>query len=330
MSDTFRAFFVDKRDDRYDASIRDLTLADLPDEPVLVDVAYSSLNYKDGLAVTGKLGIVRSFPMVCGIDLAGTVIESAHPAFAPGDRVLVNGWGLSESHWGGYSQKQRVKAEFLTRVPAALSFEDAMALGTAGYTAMLCVIALEEAGVTPAAGDIVVTGAAGGVGSVAVLLLAKLGYRVVASSGRPETRDYLKNLGAAEVIGRDELNRDAKPLERVRWAGGVDTVGSRILSTVLAQTKDEGAVAACGLAAGADLPTTVMPFILRGIKLLGINPVTCHPARRDRAWTRLAEDLDMAKLKAITMVEPMTRLPELGEQILKGKVRGRVVIDVNR
>lgn len=330
MPDTFKAFVVDKRNGRHDASIRDLTLADLPDEAVLVDVAYSCLNYKDGLAVTGKLGIVRSFPMVCGIDLAGTVVESADPTFAPGDRVLVNGWGLSERHWGGYSQKQRVKAEFLTRAPAAFSVEDTMAIGTAGYTAMLCVMALEEAGVAPAAGDIVVTGAAGGVGSVAVVLLAKLGYRVVASSGRPETRDYLKNLGAAEVIGRDELNRDAKPLEQVRWAGGVDTVGSKILSTVLAQTKEEGAVAACGLAAGADLPTTVMPFILRGIKLLGINSVTCHPTRRDRAWTRLAEDLDMAKLKAITSVEPMTRLPELGEQILKGQVRGRVVIDVNR
>lgn len=329
MPDTFKAFVVDKQDDRYDASIRDLRLADLPDEPVLVDVAYSSLNYKDGLAVTGKIGVVRSFPMVCGIDLAGTIVESAHPAFAPGARVLVNGWGLSENHWGGYSQKQRVKAEFLTRLPPEFSFMDAMAIGTAGYTAMLCVMALEQAGVTPAAGDIVVTGAAGGVGSVAVVLLAKLGYRVVASSGRRETHDYLKNLGAAEVIGRDELNRDTKPLGRARWGGGVDTVGSKILSAVLAQIKDEGAVAACGLAAGTDLPTTVMPFILRGIMLLGVNSVTCPAARRDCAWARLADDLDMAKLKAITAVESMHRLPELGEQILKGQVRGRVVIDPN-
>lgn len=329
MSDTFKALVVDNADDTYSAAIKDLGLSDLPDEPVLVDVAYSTLNYKDGLAVTGKGKIVRKFPMVCGIDLAGTVAESKDSAFSPGDKVLVNGWGLSETHWGGYAQKQRVKSEFLTRVPDGFSLQDTMAIGTAGYTAMLCVLALEDAGVAPDQGDIAVTGAAGGVGSVAVALLAKLGYRVVASSGRAAEADYLKSLGASEVIARDVLDRDARPLEKGKWAGGVDSVGSKTLATLLAETKDEGAVAACGLAGGTDLPTTVMPFILRGVKLLGVNSVTCPAARRDQAWARLAEDLDMDKLKAMTTVEPMSRVPDLAGDILKGQVRGRVVVDVN-
>lgn len=329
MTETFKALVIDNADDTYTSAIKDLTLADLPDEPVLVDVAYSTINYKDGLAVTGKGKIVRKFPMVGGIDLAGTVVESADGSYQPGDKVLVNGWGLSEAHWGGYSQKQRIKTEYLTRVPEGFSLQDTMAIGTAGYTAMLCVLALEDAGVKPDQGDIVVTGAAGGVGSVAVALLAKLGYRVVASSGRAAEADYLKSLGAAEVIARDVLDRDARPLEKGRWAGGVDSVGSKTLATMLAETIDEGAVAACGLAGGTDLPTTVMPFILRGVKLLGVNSVTCPSTRRDQAWARLAQDLDMDKLKAMTTVEPMSRLPELGEDILKGQVRGRVVIDVN-
>lgn len=329
MTETFKALVIDNADDTYISAIKDLTLADLPDEPVLVDVAYSTINYKDGLAVTGKGKIVRKFPMVGGIDLAGTVVESADDAYKPGDQVLVNGWGLSEAHWGGYSQKQRIKTEYLTRVPEGFKLQDTMAIGTAGYTAMLCVLALEDAGVRPDQGDIVVTGAAGGVGSVAVALLAKLGYRVVASSGRAAEADYLKSLGAAEVIARDVLDRDARPLEKGRWAGGVDSVGSKTLATMLAETQDEGAVAACGLAGGTDLPTTVMPFILRGVKLLGVNSVTCPSARRDQAWARLAQDLDMDKLKSMTTVEPMSRLPELGEDILKGQVRGRVVIDVN-
>lgn len=329
MSDTFKALVVDNADDSYTASIKDLSVSDLPDEPVLIDVSYSTLNYKDGLAVTGKGKIVRKFPMVCGIDLAGTVVESADSQFSAGDKVLVNGWGLSETHWGGYTQKQRVKSEFITKVPQQFSLQDTMAIGTAGYTAMLCVLALEDAGVQPDQGDIVVTGAAGGVGSVAIALLAKLGYRVVASSGRAAEADYLTSLGAAEVIGRDVLDRDARPMEKGRWAGGVDSVGSKTLATMLAETKEEGAVAACGLAGGTDLPTTVMPFILRGVKLLGVNSVTCPSARRDQAWARLAQDLDMEKLQAMTTVEPMSRLPVLADDILKGQVRGRVVVDVN-
>ncbi len=329
MPDTFKALVVDNADDAYTASIKDLSLADLPDEPVLIDVSHSTLNYKDGLAVTGKGKIVRKFPMVCGIDLAGKVVESSDGSFAAGDKVLVNGWGLSETHWGGYAQKQRVKAEYLTRVPENFSLQDTMAIGTAGYTAMLCVLALEDAGVGPDQGDIVVTGAVGGVGSVAVALLAKLGYRVVASTGRSAEADYLKSLGAADVIAREELDRDARPLEKGKWAGGVDSVGSKTLATLLAETKEEGAVAACGLAGGTDLPTTVMPFILRGVKLLGVNSVTCPANRRQQAWDRLAVDLDLDKLQAMTTVEPLSRVQDLAEDILKGQVRGRVVIEVN-
>ena len=329
MSDTFKALIVDNKDDSYTASIEDLSISDLPDEPTLIEVSYSTLNYKDGLAVTGKGKIVRKFPMVCGIDLAGTVIDSADSKFGVGDKVLVNGWGLSETHWGGFTQKQRVKSEFITRVPEQFSMRDTMAIGTAGYTAMLCVLALEDAGVNPDQGEIVVTGAAGGVGSVAVALLAKLGYRVVASTGRKEEAEYLMSLGASDVIGRDDLSREARPMEKGRWAGGVDSVGSRTLATMLAETKEEGAVAACGLAGGADLPTTVMPFILRGVKLLGVNSVTCTSARRDQAWERLAKDLDMDRLTDMTTVEPLSRVPVLAEDILRGLVRGRVVIDVN-
>jgi acrylyl-CoA reductase (NADPH) len=329
MSDTFKALVVDNVDGTYSAFFKDLSVSDLPDESVLVDVSYSTLNYKDGLAVTGKGKIVRKFPMVCGIDLAGTVVDSNDDCYSAGDKVLVNGWGLSETHWGGYAQKQRVNADFITKVPEPFSLQDTMAIGTAGYTSMLCVLALEDAGITPDQGDIVVTGAAGGVGSVAIALLAKLGYRVVASSGRASESDYLMGLGAAEVIGRDVLDRDARPMEKGRWAGGVDSVGSKTLATMLAETKEEGAVAACGLAGGTDLPTTVMPFILRGVKLLGVNSVTCLSARRDQAWARLAQDLDMEKLNAMTTVEPMSNVPTLAEDILKGQVRGRIVIDVN-
>jgi putative YhdH/YhfP family quinone oxidoreductase len=330
MPDTFRAFVADEKDGAYLADFRDLTVAELPPQPVLVDVAYSTLNYKDGLAVTGKGKIVRKFPMVCGIDLAGTVADSADPAFKRGDAVLVNGWGLSETEWGGYAQRQRVNPAYLTRIPRAFSAKQAMAIGTAGYTAMLCVMGLEDAGVKPADGDIVVTGAAGGVGSVAVALLAKLCYRVVAATGRPATHDYLKALGAADFVARADLDKTPRPLEKARWAGAVDSVGSKTLAMVLAQTKEEGAVAACGLAGGTDLPTTVMPFILRGVKLLGINSVTAPPARRDAAWARLARDLDPAKLDAMTTVEPLSKIKGLAEMILRGETRGRVVIDVNR
>ena len=326
---TFRAFVADEVDGKYCTGFRNLSLDDLPKEPVLVDVAYSTLNYKDGLAVTGKGKIVRKFPMVCGIDLAGTVAQSADPAYKPGDKVLVNGWGLSETAWGGYSPKQRINPNFITRLPAAFDFKQAMAIGTAGYTSMLCVLALEDAGIKPGIGDILVTGAVGGVGSVAVALLAKLGYRVVASTGRMKATDYLKQLGAADVIARADLDKAGRPLEKARWAGVVDSVGSKTLGMAIAQTHEEGAVAACGLAGGTDLPTTVMPFILRGVKLLGINSVTCPAPRRDQAWQRLAKDLDLAKLNAMTTVEPLSKIEALGEQILKGETRGRVVIDVN-
>ena len=307
-----------------------MTLADLPAQGVLVDVAYSTVNYKDGLAVTGKGKIVRKYPLVCGIDLAGTVAESSDANFKAGDAVLVNGWGLSESESGGYTQKQRVNPNFLTRIPTAFSAKQAMAIGTAGYTAMLSVIALEQAGIKPASGDILVTGAAGGVGSVAIAILAKLGYRVIASTGRPATHEYLKSLGAADFIARADLEKAGRPLEKARWAGAVDSVGSQTLATVLAQTKDEGAVAACGLAGGTDLPTSVMPFILRGVKLLGINSVTASAARREQAWARLATDLDIAKLDAMTTVEPLSKIKTLGEMILRGETRGRIVIDVNK
>ncbi|MDX2144262.1 MAG: MDR family oxidoreductase [Rhodospirillaceae bacterium] len=326
---TFRAFVVDEIDGKYTGSFRDLSLSDLPNEKVLVDVAYSTLNYKDGLAVTGKGKIVRKFPMVCGIDLAGTVAESADPGFKPGDKILVNGWGLSETAWGGYTQKQRVNPSLITRVPVAFDLKQTMAIGTAGYTAMLCVLALEDAGVKPGSGDVLVTGAVGGVGSVAVALLAKLGYRVVASTGRPKAAEYLKHLGAADIIARADLDKPARPLEKARWAGVVDSVGGKTLGMAIAQTHEEGAVAACGLAGGTDLPTTVMPFILRGVKLLGVNSVTCPAARRDQAWQRLARDLDPAKLAAMTTVEPLSKIQSLGEDILRGETRGRVVIDVN-
>jgi acrylyl-CoA reductase (NADPH) len=326
---SFRAFIVDEVEGKYTPGFKDLTVDDLPKDGVLIDVAYSTLNYKDGLAVTGKGKIARKFPMVCGIDLAGTVAHSADPAFKPGDKVLVNGWGLSETAWGGYSPKQRVNPQFITRQPAAFDAKQAMAIGTAGYTAMLCVLALEDAGVKPGSGDILVTGAVGGVGSVAVALLAKLGYRVVASTGRPAATEYLKLLGAADIIARADLDKPARPLEKARWAGVVDSVGGKTLGMAIAQTHEEGAVAACGLAGGTDLPTTVMPFILRGVKLLGINSVTCPAARRDQAWARLATDLDLAKLAAMTTVEPLSKIQTLGEQILRGETRGRVVIDVN-
>jgi acrylyl-CoA reductase (NADPH) len=324
---SFRAFVIDDKSGTYTADFRDLNDSDLPAEKVLVDVAYSTLNYKDGLAVTGKGKIVRKFPMVAGIDLAGTVAASDDPTWRAGDRVLVNGWGLSETHWGGYTRRQRINPAFLTRVPAAFDLKQAMAIGTAGYTAMLCVLALEDAGVQQG-GEVLVSGAVGGVGSVAIALLARLGYRVVASTGRMKAADYLKMLGAADVIARADLDRPAKPLEKARWHGVVDSVGGKTLGTAIAQTHEEGAVAACGLAGGTDLPTTVMPYILRGVKLLGVNSVTCPAARRERAWARLATDLDKAKLAAMTTVEPLSNIKRLGEDILKGEIRGRVVIDV--
>ncbi len=329
MTDTFNAYMVNEVDGQYTGSLSKLRRGDLPHEKVLIDVSYSSLNYKDGLAVTGKGRIVRKFPMVCGIDLAGSVAESSDSRFKKGDKVVALGGGLSETNWGGYSQKMRVNPDVLIKVPPPFTEKQIMAIGTAGYTAMLCVMALEHEGLVPGQGEVLVTGAAGGVGSIAVAILGKLGYRVVASTGRAETAGYLKSLGAGEIMARSELDKPAKPLDKARWAGAVDSVGGRTLATVLAQTRDDGAVAACGLAGGSDLPTTVMPFILRGVKLLGINYFAAPRARREAAWERLATDLDRAKLDAMTAVEPLSQIQALAEKILRGRVQGRVVIDVN-
>ena len=330
MTTSFNALIIDKKDKKVSASIRQLSLADLPDEEVLVDVAYSTVNYKDGLATTGTLPICRKFPMVGGIDLAGTVVESRNPAFKAGDRVLVNGFGLSESYWGGYAQKQRLKAEWLVRVPDAFSLEEAMAIGTAGYTSMLCVLALQDWGIKPEDGPVVVTGAAGGVGTVAIMLLSKLGFEVTASTGRvAEARPLLEALGASNIIPRDELAHDPAPLEAEVWAGAIDTVGDNTLASVLAQTRYEGIVAACGLAGSINLPASVMPFILRGVTLRGIDSVMAPLERRQRAWQGLAELVDLDLLRQIYRVEPLSKVPQLANDILAGKIKGRVVIDVN-
>ena len=313
------------------AALQELTDDQLPDGDVTVAVRYSSLNYKDGLAVTGKGKIIRSFPMVCGIDLAGTVESSDSPAFQPGDDIVVTGWGLSETTPGGYTQRQRLKSDWLVKRPDALTLEQTMAIGTAGLTAMLCIIALEKNGLTPAAeGEVLVTGAGGGVGSVAVAVLAKLGYKVAASTGRQETHEFLRGLGATTIIDREELATAGRPFDKERWAGAVDTVGSQTLATVLAQTRYGGSVAACGLVGGNDLPTTVLPFILRGVSLLGVDSVMCPTERRVEAWERLARDLPTAQLEEMTTVEPMTRVFELAEEILAGQTRGRVVIDTSK
>ena len=310
------------------ATLQQLTDADLPEGDVTVAVTHSSLNYKDGLAVTGRGKIARSFPMVCGIDLAGTVEASDSPRYRVGDEVVVTGWGLSETHPGGFTRRQRVRAEWLIARPASLSLQQTMAVGTAGLTAMLCVLALEHNGLDPATeGEVLVTGAGGGVGSVAVALLSGLGYRVAASTGRPEVHDYLRSLGAGSVVDRQELATAGRPLDKERWAAAVDTVGSQTLATVLAQTRYRGSVAACGLAGGNDLPTTVLPFILRNVSLLGIDSVSCPTALREQAWARLGRDLPLPVLDAITTVEPLGRVPQLAEEILEGRTRGRVVID---
>jgi acrylyl-CoA reductase (NADPH) len=329
-SATFKALVLNQRDGQTVVDLTTLTHADLPPEEVLVSVEYSSLNYKDGLAVTGKGKIVRRFPLVPGIDLAGTVLESATPAYQPGDRVVLTGWGVGESYWGGYAQRARVKADWLVPLPEKLDSRRAMAIGTAGFTAMLCVLALEQAGVKPdAAKPVLVTGASGGVGGVAVALLAHLGYRVTAMTGRPENEAYLRELGAVEFIGREAMSQPCRPLEAQRWSGVVDSVGGRVLARALAETDYGGAVAACGLAGGTDLPTTVMPFILRGVKLLGVDSVLCPPEPRRLAWARLARNLSAATLDRVTQVVPLTEVPRLAEAILAGQVRGRVVVDPN-
>jgi acrylyl-CoA reductase (NADPH) len=328
MSEAFRAFLVSERPGS--GRFEQLTLGDLPNEKVLVDVAYSSLNYKDGLAVTGKGKIARKFPMVCGIDLAGTVMESADRRFKPGDRVAAIGSGLSEQTWGGYACRMRVNPDILFKIPTPFDAKEIMAVGTAGYAAMVAIMALEDQGLTPAKGDVLVTGAAGGLGSVAISVLANLGYRVVASTGRAELHEYLKSLGAAEVIGRGELDRIPRPLEKARWAGALDSVGSKTLASVLATTKERGCVGACGLAGGSDLPSNVMPFILRGVKLIGVNDDLQEAEVHSKAWERLATDFPAEKRIAMTQVEPLSRILELAEEILAGRIRGRTVIDVAR
>ena len=327
---TFRALRLFKTDAGQETKLLDLSDNDLMDGDVDVRVEYSTINYKDGLALTGRSPVVRVFPLTPGIDFAGVVEASSNAAYTPGDRVVLNGWGVGESHHGGYAQKARVKGDWLVKLPDAISTAHAMAIGTAGYTAMLCVMALERAGIAPDRGDVVVTGAAGGVGSVAIAILSRLGYRVVASTGRKDAEsDYLTGLGAKEIIDRAELSAPGRPIARERWAAGVDAVGSHTLANVLAQIRYGGAVAACGLAQGMDLPASVAPFILRGVTLAGVDSVMCPTPRREEAWARLASDLDLGRLDAMTSRATLADLPRLAADILDGKVRGRVVIDVN-
>jgi acrylyl-CoA reductase (NADPH) len=325
---TFKAIRIDKADKGTTAALTQFDEAELMDGDVTVAVEWSTLNYKDGLALTGKAPVVRRFPMIAGIDFAGTVEQSSHPAWKAGDKVVSTGWGLGETHLGAYSQKARVKGDWLVKLPDGLSARDAMAIGTAGFTAMLAVIALEKQGVSPKSGPVVVTGAAGGVGSVATAVLAKLGYHVIASTGRMAETPYLKSLGAAEVIDRNELSGPAKPLAKERWAGGVDSVGSTTLANLLSMTKYGGAIAACGLAAGMDLPSSVAPFILRGVCLLGIDSVMCPIEPRKAAWARLARDLDRAKLSEITHEISLDQVIGMGAEILNGGVRGRIVVKI--
>jgi len=326
---TFKAIRIDKADKGTTAALVPFDEAELMEGDVTVRVEWSTLNYKDGLAVTGKAPVVRRFPMIAGIDFAGTVEQSSHPRWKAGDRVICNGWGLGETHLGAYAEKARVKGDWLVRPPDNISARDAMAIGTAGYTAMLAVLALEQHGLKPSHGPVVVTGAAGGVGSVAIAILSKLGYHVIASTGRASETDYLRGLGAAEVIGRNELSAPAKPLAKERWAGGVDGVGSTTLANLLSMTKYRGAIAACGLAAGMDLPTSVAPFILRGVCLLGIDSVMCPLELREAAWKRLGTDLDPGKLSEITHEISLDQVIGAGAKILAGQVRGRIVVKIS-
>ncbi len=326
----FKAILIEKDEAGYRASVQELDDARLPEGDVTVRVSHSTLNYKDGLAITGKGPVVRRFPMVPGIDLVGTVETSSHPQYQVGDAVVLNGWGVGEVHWGGLAQKARLQGDWLVPLPSAFTPQQAMAIGTAGYTAMLCVLALERHGVRPQDGEILVTGAVGGVGSVAIAVLAKLGYTVVAVTGRPQDADYLKSLGAAEVVERSLFSAPGKPLGKERWAGAIDVVGSHVLANVCATMKYRGVVAACGLAAGMDFPATVAPFILRGVTLAGIDSVMCPRADRLVAWQRLATDLDPDKLGQIGREVGLSEAIPLAHSLLQGEVRGRVVVDVNR
>jgi len=327
MADSYRAL-VARKDPEHRVEFAALTEEELGSGAVTVAVEYSTLNYKDGLAITGASPIVREYPLILGIDLAGTVVASEDPAFAAGDRVLVNGYGLSETRNGGYTERARLDPGLLVPIPEGLGTRRAMAIGTAGYTAMLCVLALEDGGVKPGDGEVLVTGAAGGVGTVAISLLAGLGYTVVASTGRSTEAAFLGELGAAEVVDRAALAERGKPLQRERWAGVVDCVGSQTLANALAQTRYDGTVAACGLAQGPDLPGTVMPFILRNVRLQGVDSVQAPMARRRVAWERLAKDLDLDRLDALTTELPFDELPAAGPRILAGEIRGRCVVPI--
>jgi acrylyl-CoA reductase (NADPH) len=326
----FKAVLIERDERPYRATLATLEDSRLPAGDVTVNVEYSTLNYKDALAITGKAPVVRQFPMVPGIDFAGAVTESQASALRPGDRVLLNGWGVGEHHWGGLAQLARVKSEWLIPLPAAFTARQSMAIGTAGYTAMLCVIALERQGVSPGSGEILVTGAAGGVGSVAVAVLAKLGYRVAAVTGRPAEADFLKRLGAAEVLDRTLFASPGKPLAKERWAGAIDVVGSHTLVNVCASMRYRGVVAACGLAGGMDFPATVAPFILRGVTLVGVDSVMCPRADRLEAWRRLSEDLDIDKLDLLTEEIGLSEAIERASALLEGRIRGRVVVDTRR
>jgi len=324
-----QAILINKDDSGYSAQMSQIEEQQLPEGDVLIQVDYSTLNYKDSLAITGASPVVRNFPMVPGIDFAGTVEHSDHADFKAGDQVVLNGFGMGEGHWGGLAQKARVKGDWLVPLPSAFTPKQAMTIGTAGYTAMLCVMALEQQGVNPDQGEILVTGAVGGVGSVAVSLLAKLGYTVVASSGRPEEKDYLLSLGATQVMDRNELSEKGRPLAKERWAGAIDVAGSHTLANICASMKYGGTVAACGLAQGYDLPATVMPFILRGITLAGIDSVYRPKADRIAAWNRLAQDLDLTHLDAIMTEITLGQALETAQEQMQGLTRGRFVVNVN-
>ena len=326
----FKSILINKENSDYQVALTESSDAILPEGDVVVDVKYSSLNYKDALAITGRSPVVRRFPMIPGIDFVGTVTSSTHLEFSEGMSVVLNGWGVGEVHMGGLSQRAVVNGDWLVPLPNAFNAKQAMAIGTAGYTAMLCVLALEENGITPDKGDILVTGAAGGVGSVAVSILSKLGYRVVTLSGRPEETDYLMHLGAAEILDRSELSEPGKPLAKERWAGVVDVVGTHVLANACAGTKYGGVVTACGLAGGMDFPATVAPFILRGVSLIGIDSVMCPKEKRIKAWERLVQDLDLSKLESIAYEISLDESINAAHDLLNGKVRGRVIVDVNK
>ena len=328
MSEQFQAYQVGKNDEGQRCVLTQLDDSDLMEGDVTVRVEYTTLNYKDGLALTGRSPIIRKFPLTPGIDFAGTVSASDNPDYKPGDAVILNGWGVGEGHSGGFAERARVKGEWLVKMPDGMTAAHAMAIGTAGYTSMLCVMALEDAGIMPDSGEILVTGAAGGVGSVAIAILSKLGYSVTASTGRTSEEAFLKSLGASSIIDREEFNTPPKALAKSRWAGCVDVVGSTTLANVLSQMNYGGAVAACGLAQGMDLPASVAPFILRGVKLLGVDSVMCPKPRREQAWARLAKDLDMAKLDSLTSHIKLDDVIAAGADIMSGKVRGRIVVDI--